>query len=363
MLTAIIALIFAPTFAQAFPEMIRHHYVNCNSCHVSPNGGGLLNEYGRGMSAEVLSTWNYENEALFLHGLVKPGKLPAAVNIGGDIRALQVHRESKSVREGRYILMQAQLEAAIAAGPFTAVAAFGQANRENHIEAGLPRFYLMASVTDNLVIRAGRFLPAFGINHAQHTYPTRGALGFGFPARQTIEANYSGDQWHGALSASESEANPRTGEKERGVAFQIERFLSDKFRVGYSVWNGQSERQKRWVNSVHGILGFNERLYLLSEIAWQSRRPILPATARENGIYQFNRFGFEVVKGVHLLAIQEYTMADLKKSDSQVISFGAGALWYPRPHFEFELTFNQKKTLRASPDFEDYAYLMAHYYL
>lgn len=364
-MTAVFLLFLSFTAgAFAYPEMVRHHYVNCNSCHVSPNGGGLLNEYGRGMSAEVLSTWNYENEALFLHGALKPGKLPAALNIGGDVRALQVHRETKAVREGRYILMQAQVEAGVSAGPFTAVAAFGQANGENHIEAGFPRFYLLANATENLQIRVGRFLPAFGINLPQHTYPTRGPLGFGYDGqRNTVEAHYSGEQWHGALSASESRTNPRSGERERGVAIQLEKFFADKYRVGFSTWNGQSERAKRWVNSVHGILGFREDLYLLTEFAWQSRRVTAPAAPRENGIYQFNRLGYEITKGLHLLAIEEFSKSNLKRTDSQTISFGAGALWYPRPHFEFELTFNQRKILRAGPGFEDYAYLMAHYYL
>lgn len=364
MLAAILFLLSFTARAYAYPEMLRHHYVNCNSCHVSPNGGGLLNDYGRGMASEVLSTWNYENESLFLHGVLKPGKLPAAVNIGGDVRALQVHRETKAVREGRYILMQAQVEAAVTAGPFTAVGAFGQPDAENHLDSGFPRFYLMANATDNLQIRAGRFVPAFGLNIPHHTYATRGPLGFGYDgARTTIEANYSGDQWHGALSASESRTNPRNGERERGVAFQLEKFIGDKYRVGISSWNGQSGLSKRWVNSVHGILGFREDLYLLSELAWQSRRVTQPAAARENGLYQFNRFGYEVTKGLHLLALQEFSKTNLKRADSQTISYGAGVLWYPRPHFEFELTFNQRKILRAGPGFEDYAYLMAHYYL
>jgi len=350
--------------ALAYPEMVRHHYVNCNSCHVSPNGGGILNEYGRGMSAEVLSTWNYENEALFLHGALKPGKLPAALNLGGDVRALQVHRESKTVREGRYILMQAQIEAALSAGPITGVVAFGQTNAENHIEAGLPRFYLLANASEIIQLRVGRFLPAFGINLPQHTYPTRGPLGFGYDgARTTIEATYGGEQWHAAFSASESRTNPRSGERERGVALQVEKFIGDKYRVGFSSWNGQGNRSKRWVNSVHGILGFREDLYLLTELAWQSRRATFLPSARENGLYQFNRLGYELTKGLHALALQEFSKTDLKRSDSQTISLGAGILWYPRPHFEFEFTFNEKKVSRASREFEDYAYLMAHYYL
>ena len=32
---------------KALPTMIRLGYVNCAACHVAPQGGGLLNAYGR----------------------------------------------------------------------------------------------------------------------------------------------------------------------------------------------------------------------------------------------------------------------------------------------------------------------------
>src|SRR4051794_39985225 len=41
--------------ASAFPENIRHGYINCNSCHVNPNGQGLLNAYGRELSVALQS--------------------------------------------------------------------------------------------------------------------------------------------------------------------------------------------------------------------------------------------------------------------------------------------------------------------
>src|SRR4051794_6325453 len=33
----------------ALPTMIRLGYTNCAACHISPQGGGLLNSYGRGI--------------------------------------------------------------------------------------------------------------------------------------------------------------------------------------------------------------------------------------------------------------------------------------------------------------------------
>ena len=38
-----------PTAAFALPNMVRLGYGNCLSCHVAPQGGGILNAYGRGI--------------------------------------------------------------------------------------------------------------------------------------------------------------------------------------------------------------------------------------------------------------------------------------------------------------------------
>src|SRR3954451_20004766 len=37
--------------AEATPNMIRLGYPNCASCHLSPQGGGLLTTYGKGIDA------------------------------------------------------------------------------------------------------------------------------------------------------------------------------------------------------------------------------------------------------------------------------------------------------------------------
>jgi hypothetical protein len=42
-------LAFSVQPALALPTMIRLAYPNCSSCHISPQGGGLLNPYGRGI--------------------------------------------------------------------------------------------------------------------------------------------------------------------------------------------------------------------------------------------------------------------------------------------------------------------------
>jgi hypothetical protein len=98
--------------AEAFPELIRHGYVNCVSCHISPSGGGLINDYGRSFSREGLSTFSRPGEEGVLHGLIGREQLPKWLTVGGDARGAQVHHENEFVREGRFYTMQADLEAA-----------------------------------------------------------------------------------------------------------------------------------------------------------------------------------------------------------------------------------------------------------
>ena len=70
-LSFVLLFIFGMGFAApawAFPEMIRHGYTSCMTCHVSPNGGGLMTPYGRSMSKEILSRHAYEGEERLFHG-------------------------------------------------------------------------------------------------------------------------------------------------------------------------------------------------------------------------------------------------------------------------------------------------------
>ena len=56
-----VVLLLTPVPASALPNMIRLGYGNCISCHVAPQGGGLLTAYGRGIDdAQSLRAREYE---------------------------------------------------------------------------------------------------------------------------------------------------------------------------------------------------------------------------------------------------------------------------------------------------------------
>src|SRR4029077_5001204 len=49
LLTQALLLSVMAASAEATPNMIRLGYPTCASCHLSPQGGGLLTEYGKGI--------------------------------------------------------------------------------------------------------------------------------------------------------------------------------------------------------------------------------------------------------------------------------------------------------------------------
>lgn len=354
--------VLTTTNAFAFPEMIRHHYVNCTACHFSPAGGGLLNPYGRTISFDVLSTWGGEKEARPFYGAVDSEKLNQWLQLGGDVRAVQVHQENSQARDGRFIPMQEGIEVATFWSKFTASAFVGKTNMDWIYRAIATRYWAMYQAMDELTFRVGRFIPVFGLNIPQHTFNTRMSLGFGQGLeRDSFETMWSGEKWNFAFTVTK---NPRVGftDVEQGESLQVNYTLADSYRLGASYWYGDSEVSRRQIFGLHAVLGFTEKLYALTEVDYQMLFPQTGSKSSSRGMYHFGKLGYEIFKGFHLQAVEEQSKGDLDVDSSAVQSYGVGFLFYPRPHFEIETLISKRKSFAGAAEAEDYDYLMLHYY-
>jgi hypothetical protein len=362
-LSSFVSLQFYGQAANAYPDLIRHNYVNCNACHVSPTGGASLTPYGRSLSHELLSTWGSEREASFLNGIVKQEDLPEWLIAGGDVRYLQTFRDSPTRQSARSMWMQTELELGATYKKVGAVAALGRWNpAEEKVRWISPRFYAFYTPFDELTVRAGRFVPVFGINTPYHTLPTRQGLGF-YPGleRDTVEGIWSGENWNFGGSVSKTPDGPTPEEsRETLVTAQVNRNFLGHYRAGVSVLHGESDAVDRSAIGLHGMMGFTEKLAYLSEFTFQRSSPTLGDST--TGLYHFSQLLYEPWKGVSFYVLEDYEKTDLDDSQSLTNSIGPGIRFLPRPHFEIDGVYLKRRVAAVADRYDTFAWLVLHYY-
>jgi hypothetical protein len=353
----LIAFLFSFQRAYGFAEMARHNYPNCIACHESPSGGGLLTPYGRTISSSVLSTWGDEKEARPFYGAFDNKHVAGWLNIGGDLRGLQLHTNSKTAMMGRFIRMQAGLEAAVKFMNLKLVTFFGKQEAGHMVRGESIRHYLEYLPTDEITFRIGRFVPNFGLNIPEHTLATRKGLGFDQGSeRDQAEFMWSGENVNISSSYSQTVTSASRKSQEKAFTAQINYTIFDSYRLGTSLWVGKENNKSRQIYGVNAVLGFSDKFYYLTEFDLQS------SFERKRGLFHFSKLGYEVLKGFHILGLEEYRKSDLANSQTLLNAYGIGLQWFPRPHIDIEAIWNKRRVAQQSMDYSDYAYLMTHYY-
>ena len=171
----LIALAIAATagIAHAYPQYQLSREQTCGACHLSPTGGGLLNDNGE-LTDEDDARWG--GDPTFLHGAAE---LPEWLHLGGDVRAAA----GASDRGGGIgpAAFPMQLEGHVQAdrGPISVVADLGFTipNEDSPITALWSRSHYVEwhqqDAGEGLYARAGRFMPTYGLRLAEHTAYTR----------------------------------------------------------------------------------------------------------------------------------------------------------------------------------------------
>lgn len=179
----------------AEPTFLAKQYTRCTACHYSPTGGGLLTPYGRLLSHRELSTWgpaaaadaaaedDRHGEQAFLYGAL--GDALGPVHLGLEMRPSHLRVGFPGGHQDMNLLMNLDLVGAVQKNGWTA---YGSAGREppnaavrNGRTLSEPAFisyehWISYQIDDGFRIRAGRFLPAYGVRFADHTTYSRADL-------------------------------------------------------------------------------------------------------------------------------------------------------------------------------------------
>lgn len=364
LLTLFLILLF-PLNVFAFAENIRHGYINCTTCHVSPAGGGLINDYGRELSRDILSTWGLEGrEVQPFYGILPK---PSWLNYGGDARYIQTYLDNPYVKQARSFTMQADLEAAVYVKQFTGVGTYGIIrNTRNGVTQetyGSRRHYVIGKLDQEKYVRAGKFNANFGINTPDHIIATKRGLNFD-QSNETynLELGHIGQNLTVMGTAIFGRPDDKVLDKDEGGIVSVSYGFLKSHKVGYNYYKATNNKTRRDIHGIFGIFGFTPSLYLLSEFDLQNSQSKKANSRTIHGLYYYQKLGFEIVQGLHLYASHDLTRANLNLDHNKVYNVGPGIIWYPRPHFEFNASWQKQMNPAISSAFTDFAWITGHYY-
>lgn len=218
------------TRATAYPELqFSAGSDRCSACHFAPEGGGLVNDFGRTEASDTLS-WG--GDGRLLHGAWTP---PAAIALGGDLRVATLGR-AREQDEPLYAAfpMQADLYARVAAGPISlnVTGGYNGAVRGRDDDAGLgdylvsrEHYVMYQREPGEPYVRAGRFYPVLGLRTHDHTELARRALDFyNLDEPYALGGGAAGGEWE--LHVAGFVPNPTgAGVRAYGASAYYERFV------------------------------------------------------------------------------------------------------------------------------------------
>ncbi len=362
----VLVFLAIPHFASAFPEMVRHGYVNCTACHVSPSGGGVLTDYGRVLSKELLSTWTInktidENDSTYA---------PFRLNLGGDIRVVQTYLDTPAVREGRPILMQTDVEAALSyLNKVYLVATAGIVDKavtppDEEYKFISRRHFLNYRHLDKLSFRLGRFYPAYGIYQPNHTLVTRRAIGFDQDRESyNFEAAWLGDNFDVFLTGVFGRPDEKELDREKGISLSSSYSLFETYKVGLSYFGGENNVSYRNLYGIFGILGITERFFVLTEFDYQVLATKGGLSPTQNGFVTYNRVNYEITQGLHAYVPYQVALFDSDSPDTKTESFGLGVQFFPVEHLEISLEWLKQKGPPYPDEFVDVGFVLLHAFL
>lgn len=358
-------LICFPNLVRAYPELSRHGYTNCTACHLSPAGGGLLTPYGRELSKEILSSWAKDGEQSFAYGKLSHDE---KILLGAYIRGVQVHHEDQTSKVGRAILMQADAEAGYNSEKWAWAASIGRkeirSGSQSDSRLFSRRHYFMYRPQEAVSLRMGKFLRFFGLNDPNHNLYVRKDLGFGFDTETyNLEAAYLGENWSGYLTYIDGSlrSDQYSYLRDKAGTASLSYFLAEKHKLGFSIYHGEDDINKRWVGGSWFIVSFSPQTFLMSELDWQDKE-VKATQATQRGYVTSNRLNYEWFQGFISFLSFDKKYLNSKDPNTEQEAYGIGVQFFPRPHFEFVTSWQKEKVI-ATKSKADLLWFMIHIYL
>lgn len=358
--------LLVPNLAWAYPEFIGYKYSTCLTCHYNGQGNGALNDYGRALFAAEISSrklvGSRTDEQLGEGSGFLTGKMPAWLKPGIKARNLAVRPNPGGQGETRFILMQAEVNAAILFDQdqkFIFVGSFGHAPIPNRLKGQAAaadtsewisrEHYFRWMYSDKTWIYAGMMDKVYGLRVSNHTAYSRSRTGLAQNdqthgvAIHYIDPAY---EWTTHLFAGNmfQDADVR----QMGLSSMYEYEVAEAWRLGISGIYSQNKYVGNRRFGVHSKTGLGYGSSLLFETGIINDVPKF-GDARM-GYYVFTEAQQRLTRGYHIFMSGQLYKDDMKTGRPDNLKTSFGLLAFPGYRSEFRVEFENSRALNTSAD-------------
>jgi len=345
----IISVFFLSEKAQAFPNMVRHGYTTCVTCHYNASGGGSLTSYGKYIAGETMGTFN--NSETAMRWLTKPTDYEDRNDVKNKSyvvaflgRANQAKFSTPQLVRSDIKMMQADLEGAFDYNTWTGLITLGprldsaQEPDESKNDFFVRRFYVGKQAL-NYSIKAGKFFPEYGLNLPNHNVATRKGLFFNHNQETTTyQASYFTQTFD--ITAARLQGTRATLFEDMTGYSGTLAYKRGSNRVGISQIRMSNNDRKSQATSLFGQFGYGGHGYTLAEVA---QKKLVNARGRETqtNVGYFEN-GWEFYRGIIPNLNWEFT--DNTTTDSVSHAPGLGLQFLPWTHVELTTQYSRTYT-------------------
>jgi hypothetical protein len=337
----------------------------CNLCHYSPAGGGLINDWGRGVGEDIST---FGGDGSVLHGLWEP---PRWFRFGGDYRGAGIVKHTAGETDVLAFPMQLDLYTLFSFADFSVAATVGMRGAaRDPARSPLSRiisrehYVMWQPRTTGPYVRAGRFFAPFGLRLADHTAYVRRYLGF-----HTLEETYgvSGGKverdWELHVTGFVPPPIFGVGEDASGAAAYYERRLGSG-ALGAQTRVAIGSEQARYIGGAVAKWYFEgPKLLLLSEANLGVQTFAAEGASARGQLTGYLGLTYFAQDGVLLGAALERHDPDLGLRGTGRDAASLTAQWFFRAHWELLLLGKIELVGDSLSDPSRLAMMMLHYYL
>lgn len=350
-------VVLAPASASALPRFALREGVPCVSCHVNPSGGGMRNRYGRYVFETTrLSAGLPGSPDLRKLAEVDVGE---ALSFGADSRTAYIdQRVPEAQGIGTIIQMQADLY--VAADLWQGLTLYYDYGAYQSFEAmGIFRHGLGLKWLEGYV-KAGRFMPTYGLRLENHNTFIRQDIGFG-PRDKDVGAEvglYAGPiLLQASVLGGAGEDRQIDDNREKAATGRLEwigRFGPLRLLAGGSVYRNETgaltDIMGTEVDSRSDNLRFGGhwgvalgRFAYLGEVDRVKVDPFAgnPQGQKTNSYQSYQELDALIIRGLEVNFNYEFREPDLDRESGRLHRLAGGLEFYPVPFVELKVLYRQ----------------------